>query len=727
MNIETKIRLKAAGLYMITAIVVVAMLIFLFNLRKNLAHQQAVIAKQRQKLTLTNELIYDVNEAQSAVSLFFTTHDTTHVIRFRKKLLSIDALIDTLSVIEPEGKGKLLQIKQLLSRQASNILALNRLLNNENPITSINKSILQYKPQQNVTTQIANIRRDTLYQPSKKKKGFFRRIKEVFSPEKSTTMVISNVRVDTVRVEQVNPAPVLTDVKKLVTMAGQRYDQKIREIAQQVANQMMSDREISTQVANLLLALHRETLQSMLSGIDAGERSIDRNYTFSIIGSMVALGFILFFILLIIYDVNKGKEAREKLRQVMESRHQLLLSVSHDIKSPLGSILGYLELHRFSEDEIHSMQNSARLIQSLLDNLLEYSSLEQGSLQCSFSTFDLHELGEEINQLFLPLAQAKLIALTCTSDRIRLISDAVKIRQIIINLVSNAVKYTRQGTVQLAMTYVDQQLCIEVKDTGAGIPRDKLNEIYKPFVRIESNNALAHGTGLGMFVVKGLIDLLGGTIRLASAVGEGTSVTVKIPCNKAESKIKQGAKRIAVFDDDPTIVKMAGEMLTRLGHTVTEKDYEMILTDLEMGPVSGKDILTSAGSIPVIVMTGHTDFTLEKALQMGFADFLPKPFFIDSLREIFGEGTSSSDDFSPEADDAVMKLFRSATVEHQEWLKQALADDDFDKAQAVCHKMLPMFTLLGYPTDALRRMDAQRAKVYEGWQKDVETVLSIKI
>jgi FixJ family two-component response regulator len=230
-----------------------------------------------------------------------------------------------------------------------------------------------------------------------------------------------------------------------------------------------------------------------------------------------------------------------------------------------------------------------------------------------------------------------------------------------------------------------------------------------------------------MYVVKGLIDLLGGSIRLTSTVGKGTSVKVTIPCVKAESKVKQGSKRIAVFDDDPVIVKMAGEMLSRLGHVVVEKDYDVILTDMDMGELSGNDILASAGSIPVIVMTGHSDFTVEKAIQLKFTDFLPKPFTMQSLREIFGEGDKANDGFLEEDEEEIRELFRTSTAENYAVLKQALADADFNKAQAICHKMLPMFVLLGYPADALRRMDARRGNVYEGWETDVETILTIKI
>jgi len=126
-------------------------------------------------------------------------------------------------------------------------------------------------------------------------------------------------------------------------------------------------------------------------------------------------------------------------------------------------------------------------------------------------------------------------------------------------------------------------------------------------------------------------------------------------------------------------------------------------------------------------MTGHGDFTAEKAAQLGFSGFLQKPFTMESLREMFGEGENANDSFLEEDDEEIRELFRTSTAENYGILKQALADADFNKAQAICHKMLPMFVLLGYPTDALRRMDAQRGRVYDGWQNDAETILSIKV
>ena len=412
----------------------------------------------------------------------------------------------------------------------------------------------------------------------------------------------------------------------------------------------------------------------------------------------------------------------------MESRHHLLLSVSHDIKSPLGSILGHLELFEKQGENVHSMKNSARHILALLENLMEYSSLEQGTLEPTYSGFDPGKAGEEIVEMFLPITDAKGLTLKFNSDTIRINSDAMKIKQIIINLVSNAIKYTSRGEVCLDIHVNEEKLLIDVKDTGAGIPADKLNEIFKPFTRLESNNTLAHGSGYGMYVVKGLIDLLGGTINILSEVGKGTLIKVEIPVRRAVSVMKNGKKRIAVYEDDPVMAKLVSDMLHNLGHSVVEQDYEVILTDMEMGDISGLDILAAAGDVPVILMTGRGDFSAEKALKTGFRGFLSKPVSMDDLREVFGEGDNLHEDiFNVEEDEEIMEIFRSSTLENFTLLKQALVASDYAKAKSLCHKMLPMFAQLGYPTDEFRRMDAHRAGAYEGWQADVEKILTIKV
>ena len=727
MSIESKIRFKAIILYLVAGIAMSIVCLFIYGLRNSIIHQREEIEKQHQLFTLTNELVYAVGKAQISAGLYISTNNTEHINQLALEIKSVDSLITLLSANELIDKNKIQELSNLLSRQAQNLYELNRKFGRENPVDDISKRIKNYGPQKKDNVRIVSVKQDSIFKASERK-NLMQRIREVFSPAIDSTLIVINQSIDTFKIESSDSLAILTEVDKIAKNASKRYELNIRAIEQQLADLVIADRQISSQVSTLLIELHANTLNSVIKTIEKSEKSVNRNYIFSIIGGILALGLILLFIVLIIYDVNKGKKAREKLKQVMESRHHLLLSVSHDIKSPLGSILGHLELFEKQGDNVHSMKNSARHILALLENLMEYSSLEQGTLEPTYSGFDPGKAGEEIVEMFLPITDAKGLTLKFNSDTIRINSDAMKIKQIIINLVSNAIKYTSRGEVCLEIHVNEEKLLIDVKDTGAGIPADKLNEIFKPFTRLESNNTLAHGSGYGMYVVKGLIDLLGGTINILSEVGKGTLIKVEIPVRRAVSVMKNGKKRIAVYEDDPVMAKLVSDMLHNLGHSVVDEDYEVILTDMEMGDISGLDILAAAGDVPVILMTGRGDFSTEKALKTGFRGFLSKPVSMDDLREVFGEGENLHVDiFNVEEDEEIMEIFRSSTLENFTLLKQAVVASDYAKAQALCHKMLPMFAQLGYPTDELRRVDAHRAVEYEGWQADVEKILTIKV
>jgi len=730
-SIEYNIRFKAAAIYIIVAFGVIAMTIYLNNLHKSISSHRIEIEKQHTLLSATNDLMFAVNDAQSLASLYLTTRNVSYFNNFNHSIGVIEKLIDAIINLKPNEYEKLHRIETLLRAQAQNIKKLNLQFTGKNPLAVINERLQTYDPYSDRDTLYTlKVRKDTVIRELPRK-GFFQRIGEVFKPSVDSVRVVEKQWIDTIS----SPGKdnlIIYEVGDIAQKAQKAYEENIKMIEKQVGELLASDKEIATEVSALLLEFHRETLDSTLSIIDNSEKAVKRNYLYSTIGGVLALILILIFISLIITDINKGSKARlaleeanKRTRQIMESRHQLLLSVSHDIKSPLNSILGYLAMMK-SDPNVRSMQNSSEHILSMLENLLGFSNLEQGTLQKSVSDFNLRDLFQDIYDMFLPLAGQKSLALSFTADDIRIRTDRVKLKQIVINLVSNAIKYTKNGTVDFKAAFEDNGLKMEVTDTGVGIPAEKLSEIFMPFTRVEENNALAAGTGLGMFVVEGLVELLEGKIDVRSKVGEGTVITVTIPVERSLKEIPKGTKKIKIYDDDPVIVKMLSDMLLRLGHQVVENDYDFIITDMEMGDISGLDILHRAGAVPVVAMTGRADFSTQKASELGFDGFLAKPFTIDDLREIAGEG-DTLDDFLGDNRDEIMALFRASTEENLSILRQALAGNNFKQAQATCHKMFPMFAQMGYPTEELRRMDARRSGEYEGWKEDVEKIVCVII
>ena len=732
-NLEKGIRFKAAFLYIISIVGIVAMIFYINDLRKDVYSYKQDIEHQHKLLSTTNDLVYNVSEAQSLSGLFLLTKKNSYKKSFDESVDSIKVLIDSLIIMKPSEEENLLKIETLLRNQSNNISRLNRQLRVTNPVNAISEQLKEYQEPLKNDTLIVTVHNDTLLNEVPRK-GFFRRIGEVFKPSKDSMRIVINQRTDTVRSQQLKDSlEIIYDkVENIAQQAEIAYDQSIRNIERQINTLISADKEISVELSALLLQLHRQTLDSTVSIIENSEASISRNYKNSIIGGIIALLLILIFITLIITDVNQGYKARKELehandiiKDTMESRHKLLLSVSHDIKSPLNSISGYLDF--MQEDEsVRSMKNSASHILSMLENLLDFSSLEQGKLKKSTSDFSLNTLFTDIYDMFLPLASRKELELSFKCDDIRINADQMKLKQLIINLVSNAIKYTTEGEIRFTAEYEERNLVLSVTDTGAGIPENKLTELYKPFSRIEENNKLAHGSGLGLFVVKGIVDLFEGKIEYDSEIDMGTTVTVTFPTEISDKQIPKGAKRIRVYDDDPVILRVVSDMLSSLGHIVTDEDCDMIITDMEMGDITGIDILRQAGDKPVIVMTGKSDYSTDIALETGFTGYLPKPVSPESLRNMIGEG-ESFEDFLGDDFSEIVELFRLTSKEDMQRLRDALGNNDFRSARAVCHKMLPMFTQLGYRTDELIRIDINKDNEYDNWQKDVEAVLATEI
>ena len=296
-------------------------------------------------------------------------------------------------------------------------------------------------------------------------------------------------------------------------------------------------------------------------------------------------------------------------------------------------------------------------------------------------------------------------------------------------------------------------MVFRVEDTGIGIPNDKLEEIFKPFVRTDTGSKISEGSGYGLSVVKGLVDLMKGEIEVESTLGRGSLFTVKIPVefelkdepkkdsqtvdiqdNKENSIDQVPQQHILIIDDDDTLLTVVSNMIGKLGHQVmicrSKNDidnalshadsYDYILTDREMGALTGNDILKlfkkADASKPVYLMTARMDYDNEIAKREGFDGFLQKPFNLKNLESIFGrhheEGSEDDDseghnkfsvDFpelssvlgdDEEAIKNILSIFAHSTADHLVVLNECVEKDDFATAQGLCHKMLPMFIQL---------------------------------
>ncbi|MDR0296218.1 MAG: hybrid sensor histidine kinase/response regulator [Prevotellaceae bacterium] len=770
-NIEYKIRINAVLAYIIIAGLCAVMVFYIYKAKEEIDGHRQYLEQSYQPLQLAHELTHVVNQAQSDANFYIITKQFSYLKNFRESAILVDLLIDSLSthVLQDTAQLILLQeLRQLLFQKEEIATTLQEQLTAQNPLDSISKKVREYALLDFMDSLIVTtLKRDTIISTTPQR-GFWQRLGNVFSPLKSvdTLRSVSTTEFDTLLLSPNNRKQILEELNRSMALASRKYNLKINAIERDIARLIFTDQEISLQISTLLKEFHGQTIASTLEKAKQSEAQINKNYNLIIIGGAIALLLILVFILLIISDVNKGyaarkalEQANERTKQIMESRHRLLLSVSHDIKTPLNSILGYLELwddvQNMDKTALASMQNSGKHILALLENLLEFSSLEQGTLQVAESGFNLYDLCIETAEMFSPLAQQKQLAFHFSpniNEDFSVLSDRLKVKQIIINILSNAVKYTTKGEVSFKIKAESELVRFIVADTGAGIPQDQLNDIFKAFSRVSDNVQLAEGSGLGMFVVKGLVELLNGTIDVKSAVGKDTEITISIPMKTTEINTVFKAKHVLIIDDDLIILSLLKDMLTKLGHSAdvchapAEYDkyiahifnYDVVITDMEMGQISGKDVLAQVKNIgvliPIIIMTGRGDFHNIKAAEYGFDGYLAKPVKLNSLALLLGSKTNKPlaltslevmFDNDKEAIRQILDIFLQSTTENINALNTAIADNDFNTAQGLCHKMLPMFLQLGINnvSNLLKKMDTARGNEYPQWEEDVKAII----
>ena len=778
---------KVVITYLFVIALCAALFYYIFNLRKSIESQRSNISTQHQVLDWANRFTKNVHEAQNAANLYAFTEQSKYRKQFNAAKTKITNQVDSLMMIEISEDNKMMmnEISSLIKSKGRISNELSRQFHDFNPLAEFDRTIDDYiPPQLEDEIVVTTVKKDTIIHVPKtvKKKGLWGRIGNVFNPSETEDSIvrISMESSDTLHIQQQRPDSlnILADLRMLSDKAKAEYWEKIKTYEKKTQELVKADNQLSEQISNLLIRLNQEILDSTIAEIEKSEAMISENIKTSVLIGAVTLLLIIVFIILIISDVNKGhrarraaEEAKKRSEEIMESRHKLLLSVSHDIKTPLSSIMGYVELLEQSgnEKEIHSIKQSADHILNLLTNLLEYSSLEQGKLQVNNETFNLRQLCDETAEMFEPIAKHKNLVFQYEPDmdeEAYILSDPLKIRQILINIISNGIKYTLEGSVSFKARMGRGLVVFDITDTGVGIPEDKLEEVFKPFVRIETYNQFAEGSGYGMSVVKGLVDLLGGGIQIESEVGKGSHFEIRIPVGEVENPLKEmdeinkdnkKSLNILVVDDDNTLLSVIHNMLHRLGHQAVAcrsksdvedavahiADYDYILTDREMGALTGNDILRlmkeTDASKPVILMTARVEYTNEMAKKEGFDALLQKPFNLKQLEAMFGSVTlSESNDeiafpdfpaFSEmmgndkEAMTEILNVFVQSTADDLVSMNTLIEKSDFVGMQGLCHKMLPMFKQLERDTTFLSTMNdlrgkGKKEKHYRKWKDD---------
>lgn len=611
-----------------------------------------------------------------------------------------------------------------------------------------------------------------------KPKKFFRRLADVFSPGKPDSTQVDNIiqeeYTDTID-EAYNPvdtiATMLTSIQHKVFQTRQ---ESMRTLDARINQLRIAGGRVSQRVNQLLDNIEDDEQKAMEVRI-AHEQDIRQQaaWTMATIAILAVL-LVLIFFTIIWRDITRSNHYRKELEKaklyaenLLVAREKLMLTITHDIKAPAGSIIGYIDLlirlvqDRRQQFYLHNMKSSANHLLDLITSLLDYHRLEAGKMDIHPVTFNPHELFESIYTSFLPGAEKKQLTLNFEENiprTLNLEGDPFRIRQIAENLISNALKFTSQGSITIQVDYEQNRFTFRVEDTGCGMSIQEQQRVFQAFTRLQSAQG-QEGFGLGLSITKKLIELLNGEITIESAPGKGSMFQVvlflpkvtKAPITQVETLSDDKKQwRILLIDDDriqlnltevmiydlfnhaqhniPPVIKCCTQP-EELFKLIASETFDIVFTDIQMPAMNGFELLQKlrsldvpqAKNIPAIAITARSDMDETDFCTQGFAGCLHKPFNQTELLKIFKthmqedwkgntvqtdsklSDTECTYNFSPltafSGDDPaaaheILETFIGESTKNYERMKQALSNKDMADLCNVAHKMLPTFTMI---------------------------------
>ena len=382
------------------------------------------------------------------------------------------------------------------------------------------------------------------------------------------------------------------------------------------------------------------------------------------------------------YDLEELKKQKEIAELSDKLKEQFLANVSHEIRTPMNGVLGMAHLlgktspTREQQEYIDAIKISANNLMVIINDILDFSKINAGKIEFSETEFNIRDLIKGIVQILQVKADEKKIQIGCTLDyhiKDFLLGDPIRLNQILVNLMGNAVKFTEKGkvTLDIKVMEIKDNVCkirFKVTDSGIGIPDNKLQTIFESFEQAENNKRRYEGTGLGLTIVKQLVELQGGSIHVKSKVNEGSEFSIdmffKLGNNQAKvapvqipdasESVDVSHVRVLVVEDNKVNQLLVKNMLKKFGFEhfdaaengkvalgkLRENEYDIILMDIQMPEMDGYEITheirtrmrIEVRNVPIIALTADaSEKEKVKAREAGMNDYVVKPYTPEEL------------------------------------------------------------------------------------------------
>ncbi len=677
------------------------------------------LSKPEKELSLLHDILSYLPEAENKLRFFALTNDEKYFKQYELLINSVESNIkelnssttnDSLTIKKLDTVAALLQKRKELiisyldmkkEQEQYNFADIAfRALKKRTPDSLVNK--------RKTSTTIITVY-DTI--PSEKKetdnveatnKGFFSKLKEVFSkkPVPEVEMQIPDPIIRSTIKIQTDTSAITSNDTVMMDKIGKELSRIKRQdlinyttLKDKELNMLQNSSLLIEQITDIFKRLEISIVTNNEIRASIARKNASKSLYFIGILSLIALVLIMILVVLIINSLRKSNRYRKELieaniqaNELAKVKEEFLANMSHEIRTPLNSIIGFSQLlSNTSLDHIQTkytdaVRRSSKHLLETVNDILDLSRLAAGKFQIENVPFSLEEIFDDVIPLFQLQANEKGLEFNtlCNFDKsIVLEGDPLRLRQILYNLLSNALKFTIKGSISIDCNIIKQEsqaiLEVNVKDTGIGIPTDKNKSIFEDFQQAESTSARKYGgSGLGLAISRRLARLQDGDIKVQSEPGNGSTfnLVIKYPilANQTASSIKHdigitedeeyrlaGVKLLVVDDDSYNImlVKIIGENhkmnihLATDGYSAEEMlgiyNYDLAFTDLQMPGLTGIELIryirehkdTRISKLPVIAFTANKiDRFDEKLLALGFNEVLSKPFMEEEFLQI---------------------------------------------------------------------------------------------
>ncbi|MBY8112799.1 response regulator [Vibrio fluvialis] len=372
------------------------------------------------------------------------------------------------------------------------------------------------------------------------------------------------------------------------------------------------------------------------------------------------------------------KIAQQQAEQANQSKSQFLAMMSHELRTPLNAVLGLIDLLRddsdaYQQEMLEQMENSAELLLVIINDILDLSRIESGHFELQRHWISLSKKLQHALEYHSQVAQAKDIKFNVKAsicEQFEYWVDSVRLTQILFNIIGNAIKFTHQGFVDVSLVTARDRLEIEARDSGIGIDNERIEHLFSPFIQADTSITRNYGgTGLGLAITKHLVELMGGTIKVNSKLGEGSLFTISIPLeSRSTAAVNENAgqlsdtktydaldnnKHILVVEDTKTNQMVIQLLLNRMGYNVTianngqhaieliekNRSFDLIFMDISMPIMDGiqatRILRSQRLTTPIIALTAHSmNSDHQNCLAAGMNDIVLKPIRSKELQRI---------------------------------------------------------------------------------------------